>query len=129
MKTKIVDSNIIIHTVPLEKIMFDTHLAVSFDDIHQNRILKKFVNVIGFKVIDEDVWNYHYMCNKAFYIDQDGNEKYKRYIYELLDSKWIDELRQNSEDQNSEIFEDTIFHHYILMLGDKILEVIAEKII
>ena len=127
MKTKIIDSNIVIHSTPLEKITFDVYLIVTFDDVNANRITKKFINVVGFKVVDEDVWSYDYMCNEAFYTDKNGNERYMRYIYELLDSEWIDELRKNSEEQDSEIFEEKIYHHYILMLGDKILEVIAEK--
>ena len=60
MKTKIIDSNIVIHTVPLEKIDFDTQLTVTFDDVNLNRIIKKFINVVAFKVVNEDVWNCDY---------------------------------------------------------------------
>lgn len=129
MKTKIIDSNIVIHTVPLEKIDFDTHLTVAFDDVNLNRITKKIINVVAFKVVYDDVWDYDYMCDEAFYTDEKGNEKYKRYIYELLDSKWIDELRKNSDEQDADVFEKNEYHHYVLILGDKILEVVAEKII
>lgn len=128
MKTKIIYSNIVIHTVPLEKIDFDTQLTVTFDDVNLNRITKKFINVIAFKFVFEDVWDYDYMCDEAFYTDENGNERYKRYIYELLDSKWIDELRKNSDEQDADVFEDIEYHHFILILGDKILEVVAEKI-
>ena len=128
MKTKIISSNIVIHTVPLEKIDFDTQLTVTFDDVNLNRITKKFINVIAFKFVFEDVWDYDYMCDEAFYTDENGNERYKRYIYELLDSKWIDELRKNSDEQDADVFEDIEYHHFILILGDKILEVVAEKI-
>ena len=128
MKTKIVDTGIIIHTVPLEKIEYENNLTVHFCDINLNRITKKFINVISFKVTYEDVWNNDYLCDDAFYIDENGVDRYRRYIYELLDSKWIDELRKNSDEQDADVFEYNEFHHYVLILGDIVLEVISTNI-
>ena len=128
MKTKIIDRETVIHTVPLEKIDYGKNLTVHFDDINLNRIVKKFIEVISFKVTYEDVWNCDYLCEEAFYTDENGVDRYIRYIYEVLDSKWIDELRKNCDEQDAGVFEDKEFHHYVLILGDIVLEVISSKI-
>ena len=99
-----------------------------FDDINLNRIVKKFIDVISFKVTYEDVWNCDYLCEEAFYTDENGVDRYRRYIYEVLDSKWIDELKKNCDEQDAAVFEDKDFHHYVLMLGDIVLEVISSNI-
>lgn len=129
IKTKILDSSIAIHTTPLEKIEFNDNLTITFDDEKFNRITKKFINVLSYKVTYEDVWDHDFMCEEAFYKDEEGNGRYRRCIYELLDSKWLEELKHNYEEVDAGIFERSVYHHYILHLGDNILEVIAEKMV
>ncbi len=124
---EIVNNEIVINTTPLEKIQFENEkLYLSFDDIFLNRVHIEFSNILSFKNTYEDVWDANLLCKKCFYKDDEDHIRYRRNIYEIRNSNWINELKQ----QGKEIFQEDIllFHHYVFILGDRILEVICEKI-
>ncbi|MDE6655968.1 MAG: hypothetical protein K2J85_03155 [Anaeroplasmataceae bacterium] len=124
---EIVYDEIVIATTPLEKIRFENdRLSLSFDDISLNRVHVEFLNILAFKSTYEDLWNVDLLCKQCFYKDEGNHTRYRRNIYEITDSSWIEELKKQGEDMFQEDF--SLFHHYVLILGDKILEVICEKL-
>lgn len=66
------------------------------------------------------------LCQKCFYKDSDGHTRYRRNMYEIKDSSWLYELKKQGENIFQEDF--SRYHHFVLILGDKILEVICEKL-
>ena len=124
---EIINDEIVIHTTPLEKIQFeDDKLCLSFDDSALKRIHMEFSNILSFKSTYEDVWDVDLLCEECFYIDDENHTRYSRKIYEIKGSSWMNELKNQGKDMFQEDF--SLFHHYVLILGDKILEVICEKI-
>ncbi len=100
-------------------------MFLSFDDVSLKRVNVEFSNILSFKSTYEDVWNAELLCEKCFYKDEKNHTRYRRNIYEIKDSSWINELKKYGEDKFQEEF--SLFHHYVLILGDKILEIICEK--
>ncbi|MDE6241082.1 MAG: hypothetical protein K2M08_01530 [Anaeroplasmataceae bacterium] len=118
---------ITIHTTPLEQIRFENDkLYVSFDDITLKRVHIEFSNILCFKSTYEDVWNVDLLCEKCFYNDNDNHTRYRRSVYEIKDSIWMHELKKQGEDTFQEDI--SMYHHFVLILGDRILEVVCEKL-
>ncbi len=124
---EIIREEIIIHTTPLEKIQFENDkLHLSFDDIALKRVHIEFLNILSFKSTYEDAWNADLLCKKCFYNDNDNHTRYRRNVYEIKDSTWLNELKKQGEDTFQEDI--SMYHHFVLILGDKILEVVCEKL-
>lgn len=125
MNTRAVNKSLIINNVPLEEIKItQTAVEVRIDDINERRYCITFKPYQAVKVITSDCFD------KSILLDSDNYSfgRYKRYILEALDSEWINMMKSTlkSNDENA-VFLETA-RHFILDLGDNILEIISTDI-
>lgn len=120
---RIYDKNITIHEVPLEKIIKDERrFIIEFDDIYEKRRRIHFFDYQGIKITLADNMNVNdYVC-----LECRTNDTYVKCILENTDLSWRKELKKNleSRSQHKDIINE--YKHYVLDLGDDILEIIAK---
>lgn len=117
---KVLHQDIEIHSVPLEKIeITDTVIKIDYDDIGGNRVRITFNTYQAFKITTIDCVSAQDYYNDFCY----KNGIHHRYILEVIDSPWIKDLRNNLTDTTATFLDKA--HHYFLLLGDNVLEIIA----
>lgn len=118
--TKVLHEDIEIHSVPLEKIeITDTAIKINYDDINENRVYLTFNTYQAFKIITIDCVSAQDYYNDFCY----KNGIHHRYILEIIDSPWIKNLKSSLTDVTANFLDKA--HHYFLLLGDNVLEIIA----
>ena len=119
MITKVVNENIEVHTVPLEKIYIsDIDLKIEFDDNKKNRLRITFKPYQAFKVITIDCVSAQEYINERNF----KNGRFTRYMLEIVHSQWIEELKRETN-SSSTFLEKS--HHYFLILGNNVVEIIS----
>ncbi|MCK4260908.1 MAG: hypothetical protein KAX49_18165 [Halanaerobiales bacterium] len=122
MKVKIVSKVPEIHTTPLSKILIDdVHSSIEFDDVSEKRWKISFKTIQAWRITTADCFDTQkVLTDEAF---SDGI--YHKYILEFENSDWIQKLKEILEktDKEATFLDNT--HHYILLLGDDIVEVVA----
>ena len=101
------------HEVPLEEIYIGPNsITVEFDDINEKRRKIFFCPFQAFRITTID-------C-----ADQDiVYGEYTRSLSECVDSPWIDDLRSQLIDSEDDFLKNS--KHYMLLLGDNFLEIVA----
>lgn len=123
---KIYDNSFIIHTVPLESFYSnESNFILEIDDKDCIRKKLTFVNYGAIRFTPMDAVNLiDYDC-----VDFKENE-YLRVILEDVDSDLIKEFDRKFREYNMNSFNDRlIYHHYIMFVGDHLVEVIAQDCI
>ena len=123
MELRIVTKNPEIDTVPYYELFINyKNQYIEFDDINEKRWKIEFKTVQAWKVTAFDCINLELLDTNET-VDEKGINHH--YILEVVNSHWIKELEKElySRDKNATFFEKS--HHYILPLGDEIIEVIA----
>ena len=120
--TKIIEKSIIINNVPLEKISVEQNaVTIDFDDIYERRYKIQFIPYQAIKITTADCFS------KDILLTSETLEsgRYQRYILEIEDSQWIDQLKKTLKavDKNAIFMEKA--RHFVLDLGDEIVEIVA----
>jgi hypothetical protein len=123
MEIKVLEPQIVIHDVPFEKIVCDNRdgnkLFIEFDDENEIRYKIEFKNYNALRVTAED-------CARWDIIPE---IPYSGMMYELPNSDWISQLKENSSytepstRRYGHIMDDMF--HYIIGLGDYYVEIVA----
>ncbi|MCB5955161.1 hypothetical protein [Enterococcus sp. CWB-B31] len=120
MEFEILNKDLIINTIPLEKIVIeDNCIAIYFDDNNGVRFVFESFSYQEIKVTTRDYMNASDYINELNFYDG----RYHNYILEILNSSWINELKQINEGKQVEFLNES--HHYFLLLGDNVVEIIA----
>ncbi|WP_086350819.1 hypothetical protein [Candidatus Enterococcus clewellii] len=120
MEIKILNKDIIINTVPLEKIVIeDNNIEIHFDDNNDVRFVFETSSYQAIRVTTRDCMNASDYINELNFYDG----RYHNYMLEILNSSWINELKQVNEGKQVEFLNES--HHYFLLLGDNVVEIIA----
>lgn len=124
MKTKIVDNELLIHTVPLAEVhVGQTDVIVEFDDIYEKRHTAVFAPLQAVRITTHDCFDIGILVER---VDLPKNP-YKRYILEVIDSPWIELLTRELKERDADATFMEKAHHYILDL-DNVVEVVAWSI-
>ncbi|ETA67340.1 hypothetical protein MettiDRAFT_0760 [Methanolobus tindarius DSM 2278] len=119
MEIKVLESDILIRDVPLEKIVCDTKngnkLNIEFDAKDGIRYNIEFITHIALKVTIDGCFDGSFL----FYSDYGM-------MYEIIDSEWIFNLRMEHDSQEPYDHIMDNVHHYITHLGDFNVEVVAK---
>jgi len=125
MTTKIIDKSFIINNVPLDEMRITSNsLIINFDDINEKRCEIIFKPYQALKVTTAD-------CFDKDILLINGNletGRYQQHILEVENSEWIEELKNIllETDPNANFLEKA--RHFILDMGDNIIEIIATNI-
>lgn len=121
---KIFKKELVLHETPLEKIYTDkSEFILEVDDIKCRRVKISFKNYHAVKYIPIDTISYLDYMSSDF-----QNGEFLTVILEKMNSEWIDELSQKSLlNSMSRLFVKNIPHHYIVFVGDFLLEIIADE--
>ncbi len=112
-----------IHTTPLEILSIDPYCVnIELDDVSEKRFTIKASPYQAVRIVTIDCLSSMEYFNE--YCFRDGI--YHRHILEILESKWVEELRAGLADENA-IFLDNA-KHFVLPLQDIVIELIAENI-
>ena len=113
---------------PLEKIYTEKYnLIVELDDENKKRRKISFEPLSCFRILPLDYYDEY-----SYYVfEEESNENgcSKKHIIEKTNSGWIDELDQmlrTNPLENDEFDCDGKKRHFILILGNRILEIIAD---
>jgi hypothetical protein len=122
MKTKIVRYEPIINTTPLHQILIgESGPIIEFDDINEIRWRLKFKTIQAWRITHEQCFDRNIILVEEAFI----NGIYQKYLLEVENSSWLDKLKEIQEHQNPEESYMNKAHHYILLLGEHVVEVIA----
>lgn len=119
MKIQALEPSILVHDVPFEKIICDSKngnkLLIEFDDENEKRYRIDFITHIVLKVVRDDCFDSGFLSS----VTNDGM------MYELLDSEWIYQLKKDyyNRRKHEHLMDGT--HHYLIILGDYYVEIIA----
>ena len=112
-----------INTTPLEEVMIDSRkITVLLDDINEERYKITVYLYHALKVTPIDCFSVMTYYNE--YCFRDG--RYHTHILEIGNSEWVKELRENLADKRETYLDDV--KHYVLLLGDSVIEFVANKI-
>lgn len=124
MKTKPVFSELEINNVPFEKLEYNNtdKIILFVDDINEQRWKITFFKMLGIKLLSIDLgYNYNSKdFKKYYYEDRNGIRHFKKYILEIEESEWINDLKKTHE-----LEELKEARHYLVTFYDYALEVIA----
>lgn len=120
---KIYDKSITIHEVPLEKIFIEDRKVISeFDDVYEKRRKIQFYDYQGIKITPFDNQDLSLSFCKECCVDK----TYVKCLLENTDLTWRQELQKNLESRFR--YNDIVneYNHFVLDLGDDILEIVAK---
>ena len=118
--TKVLHKDIELHSVPLENIEITNNtIKITYDDINEDRMELMFKTYQAFKITTIDCVSAQDYYNEFCY--RDGI--YHRHILEIINSPWIKSLKNSLTDITATFLDKA--HHYFLLLGDSVLEIIA----
>jgi hypothetical protein len=118
MKVQIANKDITIHNVPLEGFKCESHsISIEFDDENEKRWRIEFSPIQAIKITTDDCFDYLSNTADGYIIS--------RQLCEVIDSDWIKELDFNLKEHDSVADFLNKSHHYILPLGDNVVEVVA----
>ena len=125
MNKKIILENIVLNTVPSEKIFFDgCKLELNVDDVNEESYKLVFLPFQALKIRTIDCVDiFEYFCEDCKY---DG--VYHRNIFEIVGSNWIEELKLQlkNNDEQANFLENA--KHYMITTDSNIIEVISTGI-
>lgn len=114
------NDSLVIHETPLAEIRLDGHsLTVELDDTNEKRRKIRFHPYQAVRITTKDCVDLSSIVTPQTIIDG----KYQRYLWECVDSSWIDSLEHSLADNTDNFLQKS--KHFILDLGDDLLEVIA----
>jgi hypothetical protein len=121
MKLRVATYDFEVHTTPLEKFSFTEagDFLVEFDDVKEKRVRVKFEGGgVALRITLTD-------CFDPGMLKVNG--RFPRRLLEVVDSPWIRELAENFRQSNP--YDDLMTRvcHFILPLGDNVVEVAAWK--
>ena len=131
MKTKIVFKDFQIHNVPMETILLDEsgkfESCIMLDDINEKRWKIVFKAYQALKLTAVDCVEYEEGYFKNFCYQKEGESFLSscRYILEVIDSEWINELKENLLKNDTEANFMDKARHFVLPLYDYHIEIIA----
>ena len=118
MEVKASSTEFEIDEVPLEKMYFgkEDEFIVEFDDVTEKRISLEFGSHQAIKITTIDCFDVNSLLI---------NGRLERRVLEVIDSEWVKELKKElwSHDHTATFMDKA--HHYVLPLGDNIVEIIA----
>jgi len=125
MSVKIVAKIPEIHSVPLSSIDINENpyrQVIEFDDVNEKRWRLTLKPVYAWKITSIDCFDGTILTSNLEVFNQG---RYSAYILEVLDSPWIQELVKLDKCRSNCEHEVEKSHHYILHLGDHVIEVVA----
>jgi hypothetical protein len=121
MNYKIVTKTPEIHSVPLSNICInDREFFVEFDDISEQRWRMDFKTNFAWKSTCVDYLEINPLLIKELI---DDKNVFHSYVVEVIDSIWLNELKQNYISSEEQIIDQA--HHYLLFLDENLVEVLA----
>ena len=119
-KLKKANDSLIIHETPLAEIRSGPHsLIVELDDVNEQRKKICFHPYQAVKITTKDCVNLSSIITPETLLDG----KYCRCLWECVNSRWISSLKRQLADSSDNFLKKS--KHYILDLGDNLLEVVA----
>lgn len=123
MEITVVTKNPEINSVPYYELFINsTKQYIEFEDVAEKRWRVEFKIVQAWKITTFDCFDLELLdTNESL----DENGKNHHYLLEVNDSQWIKELKKelNARDNNAKYLQES--HHYILPLGEEIIEIVA----
>ncbi|PEL08419.1 hypothetical protein [Bacillus sp. AFS017336] len=119
---KVFSNKPIIHTVPLSEITINDGIKrIEFDDVDENRWRVSFKTTQAWRITTVDCFDFEPLYIKEAF----DNGFFQKYIFIVEQSSWIAELKAVlKENDHSATFMDKA-NHYIFILGDEVVEIIA----
>lgn len=119
MRVRVATYDFEIHTTPLETFSFteDGDFLIAFDDVDEKRVRIKFTGggaALRITLID---------CFDLAMLEVNG--QFPRRLLEVVNSPWIRELATNFHQSNPYDNLMARVHHFILPLGDNVVEAAA----
>jgi len=138
MKIKIVSKDFIMHNVPLERLVFDANsvkdTCLLVDDVNEKRWQISFKCLYALKLTDMDYAGLDFRKGKDFPDDcfegsTEQNRIFRKFIFEVEDSKWIKELKTKEPEsalpKHKYASDVGKARHFLLLCYDYIVEIIA----
>lgn len=117
MNISIVSTEVEIHETALEKITYHRGvLLVEFDNVHEQRVQLRFSPFQAARITTIDCFDVPSLLI---------NDRLPRYLLEVVDSPWIEVLKEELRRNDRSATFMNKARHFILPLGDNIVEVIA----
>ena len=111
---------LVIHETPCEEIHINSNsITIEFDDINEARRKIFFCPFQAVRITTIDCVDLDTVIVPESY----SNGRYRRYLLECIDSPWIDNLKSQLVDSTDDFLEKS--KHFMLDLGDNLLEIIA----
>lgn len=122
MKNQIVHKEFVLETTPLEKIHIeDSTITIECDDQFQETYILEFSPYQAIKIVTIDCANFeNYECNDCLY-----KGRFHRHIVEVLDSKWIRELKRDLKKFDKQATFMNEAKHYVFLAGDNYIEIVS----
>ncbi|MBQ7380236.1 MAG: hypothetical protein IJW70_11235 [Clostridia bacterium] len=118
---QIVDRDLMIHEVPLEKICIsEGSIKIVIDDITEKRKNIIFKPYQAVKITTFDCADLSFVDSCP---DMYASGTYKRYLLEETESSWIRILKESLADTDDDFLSKS--RHFILHLGDNLVEIVA----
>ena len=130
MKTKIIYKDFQIHTVPMERLIYDNDNVndryILLDDANEKRWKLKIKVFQALKITTIDCVCFELGdIDEECFVPSESFPLFKRHILEVIDSEWIKELKKSlsKNDPNADFMDKA--RHFVLPLYDNHIEIIA----
>ena len=122
---KIIYKNLKLHTVPLEKILINSHMIkITVDDITEKTYELIFDPYQAIKIITIDCVDIDsYYCDECYY-----EGCYHNHLIEVEGSLWIKNLKDELKKNDEEAYFLDKSRHFVVATNDNIIEIIAEDL-
>ena len=106
-----------VNDVPNLQVLYDHGVSVEFDDMSGRHVRLSFQQTVAYRLTVEDCFDFSTLTNQ---------ENEYRTLMELHNSEWKSQLYRESV-QNFQPINSNSLRHFVLILGDVVLEIVAEN--